>query len=194
VIVRAYGSQLEGPGAPLPEGTFAAKYGLEGLSDADREARINGFRDRRVAKVYDTGGFYYTAAQTDDPANMLGYLKILPGRTTERSYYAGCQGIGEILVMPELQRSGVGSALLHAHARIHQTDRAPHVLEAFKDSEKTVNAWYRSLGFVHHGPADAFDLGVGAPLPMLFYFRPTASELLQRLEVRRPELKNVRVL
>lgn len=182
LIVQSYSAQFEGPGRPLPNGTFAAKY--------QNDAAVKRFQNQVIPRIFELGGAYSVIREPADPSQLVASLKTLPGGTAEKRF-VDMIGIAEILTHPGRQQHGYGSALLHAYFGHHNLPKhSKAMLDAFEGSP--VNNWYTSLGFRPEKLSGKLELNDRDSLPTRYYVTEeglTIASIVERQEARRPALR-----
>lgn len=155
LIASTYAAQFERssdhPNRPLAPGAVMAHF------RPHDEAKIAANRARIERSMEDQGAAYWRGHVEDTLAVLV---KETPsyGRRYFRYIGGGAANmyLNDILVTPERQQAGLGSAALHGVigenlARQRYAERAGLVLDAYAGSP--VNSWFRALGLQESGPS-----------------------------------------
>jgi GNAT superfamily N-acetyltransferase len=185
LVLATYQRTFEVPYGSLPAGTVAQRYGEE-HTDAFVQRAVDSHR---------RGSQYWVIRGGDQ---LVGLAKVSPGETLDEPQ-PGVVYINDVIVAPEEQRKGYGSALLHAALKFGGHEPASVVaLDAFEAGESRVvntgfpapgsNQLYVGMGLERVGPADPFGFPNGAELWMCEYRTPEGTALdgvVKALEERR---------
>ncbi len=159
LVIRGYSAGQEGPGRPLPTGTFKRTY-----DNAEARSKL---RHKRIPNVYRRSGGYLTIADPFDPSRLAAVLKTLPGAAVEPRFVGYQAGIAEIVVDPAWQRQGLGAAALLAYLEHTGLPADAKLMSDVIDTAPTA-PWFTQLGIKREQPSEPLEL-VDGSLPSHYF-------------------------